>query len=163
MGHFRYLRNHHYHYPFQYLHCPIHQRPCCICQARPSQTPQQTIIEKLKYSSRRLYLKTASHCTYKGLPFFYLFRARSKRETHRTTYASLLYSRMIAIVQTPYIIKAHELENVFDTDTGFHVRRTPHHAGTNRKSIQPLSRFHRIVLVRQMPPQTPEAKHFPPF
>ena len=57
MGNIRHLGHPHYYYPFLYLLGTVHERPCRICQTRPTQALQQTKIRRTTKNNIHTFLK----------------------------------------------------------------------------------------------------------
>lgn len=83
-------------------------------------------------------------------------------DSHRTTDAVRLDIGIIAIVETPNVVEAQELEDVLDTYAGFHIRSLAQRHRTLGESEE-AGALGGIILVREVSPKAPEAEDLAPF
>ena len=76
-----------------------------------------------------------------------ILNCQLKRGFHPETDTALLDAGMVAVSQTPDVIKAKELEDVFNPHTHLHIRRFVKRVGTFGETIESFRIQSRIVFV----------------
>ena len=62
---------------------------------------------------------------------------KSERNPHRRPYAALLDVRTVAVVETPHVVDAQELEDVLDAYAGLHVGLTAEGTAPGGEGTEP--------------------------
>jgi hypothetical protein len=111
-------------------------------------------LVKESWPTRQRLFEKPLHLFEKALSNFYQLgkTINLKRQYDCSADSVLLYTRVVEIVHAPYIIHTNGIEDIFNSDTCFHVRSSAHLMRAFREKEQSFFMLAWIVFICQVAP-----------